>query len=341
MSSVVQISTYLGNVCFSLGALASNITVVQRVKRWISQEDFESQSKDKIKTLWPTEGNIQIEQMSIRYRKGLPFVIRNLNLTVNAGEKLGILGRTGSGKSTLVLALLRVLEIEKDEKGKRFGFIRIDGVKIHKLSLQTLRRNLVTIPQDPYLLEGSLSFNVDPLNVHSHVEIIDSLKKVNFFATLTEDTEINQSNTFSKSGEDLIHSLKIEPNGSNLSLGQRQLICIARALVQKPKILITDEATASIDLKTDQLIQELIKTELKNTTVLTIAHRLNTIIEYDKIVVLKNGKKVEEGSPSELLESPGYFYEFVQEGGKDYLEMMKGKAKAHTKEEWMTIEGNH
>ena len=341
LSSFVQISGYLGQVCISLGTLASNIAVVQRIRRWTKEQDFEDQSKDKIQSLWPTEGKISIEKMSIRYREGLPFVIKNLTLDIKAGEKVGILGRTGSGKSTLVLALLRILEIEKSDEGKKNGFIDIDGVKIDRLSLQTLRQNLVTIPQDPYLLEGTLKFNIDPMGVYSDKEVIESLKKVNFFETVSiEDSEVYEENSHeSQLGPDLhtINNLNIEANGSNLSLGQRQLICIARALVKKPKILITDEATASIDLKTDQLIQDLIKTELKDTTVLTIAHRLNTIIEYDKIVVLKNGKKVEEGSPYELLESPCYFYEFVEEGGEEYLEMMKAKALAHYEESRMVM----
>ena len=150
---------------------------------------------------------------------------------------------------------------------------------------------------------------------------LESLQKVDYFSS----NLINQSLTKIDSREVL--ESEIEAKGTNLSLGQRQLICIARALIQKPKILLTDEATASIDQRTDQLIQKLIKTELRNTTVLTIAHRLNTIIEYDKIMVLKNGRKVEEGSPYELLENHGYFFDFVKEGGSRYLDMMLEKAK--------------
>ena len=328
LTSFVQLSSYLSFICYALGELSTSINIVERIRRWIKQKDFEDQSPNKVTSEWPTEGKIQIERVSIRYRKGLPLVIRGLNLSVKPGEKVGILGRTGSGKSTLVLALLRILEIEEEEHDL-YGTIKIDGVNIKNLSLETLRRNIVTIPQEPYLLEGSLKFNIDPLDLHSRSEVVESLKKVNFFSSLSK--EIKDIKRGSKEIQ-LIDEFEIEAKGSNLSLGQRQLICIARALIQKPKILVTDEATASIDLKTDQLVQELIKTELKNTTVLTIAHRLNTIIEYDKIVILKKGKKVEEGSPYELLQNPGYFYEFVQEGGEEYLRMMMERAKSSDKE---------
>ena len=328
LTSFVQLSSYLCYICYALGVLSANINVVERIQRWIKQKDFEDQSPNQVTSEWPTEGKIQIERLNIRYREGLPLVIRRMNLSVKPGEKVGILGRTGSGKSTLVLALLRILEIEEEEHDL-YGTIKIDGVNIKKVSLETLRRNVVTIPQDPYLLEGSMKFNIDPLGLHSGREVVESLKKVNFFSSLSEDNDNIEENNRNRPLEEteLIENFKIEAKGSNLSLGQRQLICIARALIQKPKILVTDEATASIDLRTDQLVQELIKTELRDTTVLTIAHRLNTIIEYDKIVVLKKGKKVEEGSPYELLRSPGYFYEFVEEGGEDYLRMMTERAK--------------
>ena len=212
-------------------------------------------------------------------------------------------------------------------------------MRLDSISLNTLRRSIVTIPQEPYLLQGSLKFNVDPLDVCSEIEIVKSLEKVDFFGSIRSTniiqqgsggTNINPNNPQLADFEEkkkLIHNIQIESRGANLSLGQRQLICVARALIQKPKILVTDEATASIDLKADQLIQELIKTELKDTTVLTVAHRLNTIIEYDKVIVLKNGKKVEEGSPKDLLESPGYFYDLVSEGGETFLKEMMRRAK--------------
>ena len=349
LSSFVQITTFLGLVCYAVGILASNINVVQRIKRWTDNKDFEDQSRDKSLKEWPTHGKIEMQDLTIRYREGLPNVIKRLNLSVEAGQKVGILGRTGSGKSTLLLALLRILEIH-DEPEKPNGSIKIDEVDLRSLSLQTIRRKVVTIPQDPYLLAGSLRFNIDPEGIYTDRQIYESLQKVDFFGSATNNPETDLKNTKNQQEPpmvtsnnklelshvddnndelkyNLINEIEIEAHGANLSLGQRQLICIARALIQKPKILLTDEATASIDLKTDQLIQELIKTELKDTTVLTIAHRLNTIIEYDKVVVLKDGEKVEEGSPHELLSSPGEFYDLVREGGVDFLQEMRIKAK--------------
>ena len=339
LSSFVQLSSFLEVICYTVGVLAANVNVIQRIKRWAQDEtQFESQALDPfLEENWPPKGKIELKSLHTKYKEELPDVLKNINLIVKPGQKVGILGRTGSGKSTLVLALLRILE----SSGK--DMIKIDGVSIDSVSLKTLRRSIVTIPQEPYLLQGSLKFNVDPIGLYSDIEIIESLEKIDLFGSIqsanqaekvsrASDQNKNQTNsrgqhTDFEGKRELINSMEIEVRGANLSLGQRQLICIARALIQKPKILLTDEATASIDLKADQLIQELIKTEFKDTTVLTIAHRLNTIIEYDKLIVLENGKKVEEGSPKDLLESPGYFYDLVSEGGEQFLKEMMRRAR--------------
>ncbi len=252
----------------------------------------------------------------------------------------------------------------EDDKGQPIGAITIDGVRIDSIGLHELRGNMAIIPQDPFLLAGTLRFNIDPTNIYTDDEICKALEAVQVLDTISpadilqqkilklkekqkdklqkmkkkdlkkmkdkfgtvenfttstvrfdDDPDIRRIQTEGVTNQDKL-ALELEARGSNLSIGQRQLICIARALVKKPKILLMDEATANIDQKTDSVIQNLIKNTLKNTTVVTIAHRLITIIQYDKIIILEQGKKVEEGSPAELLKiEGGWFRRLVSESG--------------------------
>lgn len=222
------------------------------------------------------------------------------------------------------------------------------------MGLYHLRKVLAIIPQDPFLLEGTIKFNIDPFNEHSEDDIKTALGRVGIQETIRAEDIIeqrraelkkerdskakkNKKKTESEEEEDnfdsdpLISRLKtsdltvedilnfqIESRGNNLSVGQRQLVCIARAIIGSPKILLMDEATANIDQKTDSTIQRVIKEYLKSTTVITIAHRLLTIIQYDKIIVLSNGKKMEEGTPADLIRSEGFFSDLVAEGGEKF-----------------------
>ena len=298
---------------------------------------------------WPTDGSMDLKNVKIRYREGLPLVLRGLSFRVKTGQKVGIIGRTGSGKSTLLLALMRIVELdlEAGEKEERSGqvfskesFMKIDGEDISRMGLHHARKSMVIIPQDPFLLQGTLRYNLDPMNEYSDAEIIEALDKVDGVeiigkALLTraahkeegggprELQNLDNHNGPQAQANEIL-DLEIADQGSNLSLGQRQLICIARALVKKPKILLMDEATANIDERTDEVIQEVINEQLEGTTVLTIAHRLNTIIRYDKIVVLDKGIKAEEGSPRELLSDvDSVFTEMVSKGGEDFIQKMK------------------
>lgn len=198
-----------------------------------------------------------------------------------------------SGKSSLALALFRVFK-------QTSGRIMIDGIDISSLSLHELRSKLTIIPQDPTLFTGSLRFNLDPFDQYSDQQLIDSL------------IEVHLSSFFSQSSDGLSH--QIVSNGENMSAGQKQLICLARTLLKKTKILILDEATANIDNQTDSYIQSVIKKHFKNCTVMTIAHRLDTVINCDRIVVLSHGSIVESGKPQDLLrEKNSIFYNFLEE----------------------------
>ena len=326
---------------WTVNRVMTQMTSLERLKEYVEFEDHEAEwdKQDEDKKLaeqWPKQGRIEMKELKVRYREGLPLVLKGLNLTVEPCQKVGIVGRTGSGKSTLMLALMRILEMA--DKDKKDGFVKIDGANIYKLGLHKVRRALTIIPQDPFLLEGTLRSNLDPLNVYKTEELIKTLEIVEFFSTVKKETleklkkdlkgnENHESQKKIELSEDELSDedklkLPIEQSGSNLSLGQRQLVCIARALANKPKILLMDEATASVDQKTDEIIQRVIMEEMNQTTILTIAHRINTIIGYDKIVVLKQGKKEEEGSPIELLESGGAFSGMVDDCGTEFRAKM-------------------
>lgn len=229
---------------------------------------------------WPNEGKIVFENLSIKYRPNTEIVLKNLNFKISPGEKIGICGRTGSGKSTICLSIFRLIE-------PFTGTIFIDDVDIRKVGLDLLRHNLTYIPQDPILMEGTLKFNIDPFNFYENPKIVEILKDIGF--DYTED-------------DDKILERHIEVNGNNLSIGEKQLICIARAVLKKTKILIMDEATANIDIKTEEKIQRIINSTFNECTIITIAHRIKTILNYDKILVLENGNILEFDSPKALLE---------------------------------------
>ena len=242
---------------------------------------------------WPTEGAIEFKNYSLRYRPETDLVLKNLNFAVQSREKIGIVGRTGAGKSTICLGLCRIVEADT-------GTIMIDGVDINTLGLADLREKITIIPQDPTLFEGSLRFNLDPVGKLTDSELLRMAKKASLENLINRDEKgLNQ---------------EIEDGGKNLSSGEKQLICICRAILRKNRVVLMDEATANIDIKTEQTIQKLINEEFVDSTVLTIAHRLNTIINSDKVLVLSQGQVVEFDDPQRLLaNSDSMFYSYAKE----------------------------
>ena len=231
-------------------------------------------------------GDIEMEHVYIKYRDNLDYILKDISLKINFGEKICVVGRTGSGKSTIILALFRLIETNK-------GNIYINGKNIKDCPLKILRRNLGIVPQEPKIFSGSLKFNLDPLKKYSDFEINNAIREVGLFQLMKEN------------GRDIRRKLnmKLKENGGNLSLGEKQLICLARIFLRKNKIVVMDEATSNIDNKTDNLIQDAVDKIFKNSTLITIAHKIPDLSKYNRIMVLDSGHLVEFDTPENLLKN--------------------------------------
>uniref|UniRef100_A0A1Q3FWR2 ABC-type glutathione-S-conjugate transporter n=2 Tax=Culex tarsalis TaxID=7177 RepID=A0A1Q3FWR2_CULTA len=297
VSYALQITQTLNWLVRMTSDVETNIVAVERIKEYgeTKQEAPWELQNSTLPRDWPEQGRVEFQDFQVRYREGLDLVLKGISFTVEGGEKVGIVGRTGAGKSSLTLALFRIIE-------SAGGKIIIDGQDISQLGLHALRSRLTIIPQDPVLFSGTMRINLDPFNVHSDEDIWKALEHAHLKAFVKGLTAgINH---------------EVTEGGENLSVGQRQLICLARALLRKTKVLILDEATAAVDLETDDLIQRTIRTEFKDCTVLTIAHRLNTIMDSDKVIVLDKGQITEYAAPGDLLQNKSSaFYSMAKDAG--------------------------
>lgn len=285
--------------------VVSQMTSVERVLEYTkipSESALESAPDKKPPASWPQQGQITFQKMYLMYNTEDPPVLRNLSFTIQAMHKVGVVGRTGAGKSSLISALFRLAPIE--------GAILIDDVDTSTLGLQDLRRNISIIPQEPVLFSETLRFNLDPFSEFDDEKLWDVLEEVELKSSIqTLDFQVTEG-------------------GSNFSVGQRQLVCLARAILRNNRILVLDEATANVDPETDALIQGTIRRKFKHCTVLTIAHRLHTIMDSDKVLVMDAGMMVEYDHPHILLKNPtGFLSRLVQETGPSMAEQLRNVAK--------------
>lgn len=281
-----------------LASLAENsLNAVERVGTYI---DLPSEAPPVIEGSrpppgWPSEGEIKFDDVVLRYRPELPPVLHGVSFIVPSSDKVGIVGRTGAGKSSMLNALFRIVELER-------GRILIDGYDIAKFGLADLRKVLGIIPQTPVLFSGTIRFNLDPFNEHNDADLWEALERAHL-------KDVVRRNPLGLDAE-------VSEAGENFSVGQRQLLSLARALLRRSKILVLDEATAAVDVRTDALIQKTIREEFKSCTMLIIAHRLNTIIDCDHILLLESGQVVEYDTPERLLlNEESAFSKMVQSTG--------------------------
>ena len=346
-----------------------NMNSVERVKEYI---DVEQEAKAIVEEArpagnWPSQGAIQFMNYTTRYRHDLEPVLKDLTFNVQAGERVGIVGRTGAGKSSLALALFRGLEAED-------GKIVIDDIDIGLIGLQDLREAITIVPQDPTLFTGTVRSNLDPFDLFTDEEIFATLRRVQLIGAPSSDTasssaatpvipdiitpsgssqseddskdhssedenlDLGKKMTNTRENTNIFTNLSspIAESGSNLSQGQRQLLCLARALLKAPRVLLMDEATASIDYATDSKIQATLR-EVKESTIITIAHRLQTIIDYDKVLVLDKGKLIEFDAPWELISREGGIFRGMCEMSGDLESLMEAAKKAVEKKKLIDV----
>ncbi|CAH0480039.1 unnamed protein product [Peronospora belbahrii] len=278
-----------------LSQLQTQMISVERIQKYtIMDTEAELTSVGKLPPAqeWPSAGAIEFRNVNVRYRTGLPRVLRNLSFFIRPQEKIGIVGRTGAGKSSLIVALMRLVELDS-------GSIVIDGLDIGTIGLHELRNKISIIPQDPVLFSGTVRSNVDPFDQYTDEQIWTSLRRAHLAHVVTALDGV------------------VDEKGSNFSVGERQLLCIARALLKRSRIILMDEATASIDMETDRKIQRSIREEFRDCTCLTIAHRINTILDADRILVMERGAVGEFDTPKALQKKQDGLFKALVEHWKN------------------------
>ncbi|KAM0242892.1 hypothetical protein ACHAP5_007145 [Fusarium lateritium] len=290
-----------------------NMNSTERVVEYTELET-ESLEGEKPSAAWPTSGAMEINNLEVSYAPDLPPVLKGVSFDVKNNERVGVVGRTGAGKSSLTLALFRFLEA-------RSGSVTIDGLDISKVDLHSLRSRLAIIPQDPVLFSGTIRSNLDPFEDNTDDELRESLGRVHLVDSqpaTPANEPASATSTITAKNTNIFRDLSspISESGGNLSQGQRQLLCLARAIVARPKIMVLDEATSAVDMATDALIQRSIREEFTDSTLIVIAHRLSTIADFDRILVLADGQVAEFGTPKELWEQEGVFHDMCESSGE-------------------------
>ncbi|KAJ3065732.1 hypothetical protein HDU99_004076, partial [Rhizoclosmatium hyalinum] len=320
--------------------LEMNMNAVERVAEYseIEQERPAVIEGSRPPSNWPSKGSLSVQGLEMRYAPDQPAVLSDVSFQVQGGEKVGIVGRTGAGKSSLSLSLFRIVEPSQ-------GTISIDGIDISTLGLFDLRSKITMIPQDPILFAGTIRSNLDPFNEYDDATLWTSLKQVRFLESMqslsskeTSGGKMEKSNsetTLDETASEMSESTRtgvtleaaVAEGGNNFSQGQRQLLCLARALLKSSTLTVFDEATASVDNETDANIQLAMRgPSFAGKTLLVIAHRLRTVCDYDKILVLEKGRVAQFGTPLELMQQEGIFQNMCKDSGEyDYLMEMARK----------------
>ena len=298
-----------------LSETEARLTSIERVRattKLPQEAEWNTDSSQSLPSSWPSKGELEFDNVCMRYRKDLSLALESVSFRLAPGTRCGVVGRTGAGKTSLTACIFRLVEIEA-------GRILLDGVDLAKIGLSDVRgrsNGMRVIPQDPVLWTGTLRECLDPFSQCTNDEkILEALLAVKHKGAMQNGMEALKE--------------EVEEGGSNLSLGERQLLCLARAIVEEPRVLVLDEATSSVDVETDALVQEMLRTKFQETTLLTIAHRLNTIMDYDVVLVMENGRAVEFGPPSSLLKkSSGIFTSLVESTGPESARELRAIANA-------------
>ena len=324
LSYILAIAQMLQFTVRQLAEVENNMNATERVHFYGTELEEEAPLQmGTVPENWPEKGRIEFKTAEMRYRPELPLVLKGLSMDVQVGERIGIVGRTGAGKSSIMSALFRLTELSA-------GTIEIDGVDISKIGLFDLRSRLAIIPQDPALFKGTIRTNLDPFNEHSDLELWSALRSAYLIGeeTLGPETEVVlaepgtgdstpvDTDTKTTPTKRLTLESPVDEEGLNFSLGQRQLMALARALVRDARIIVCDEATSSVDFETDQKIQRTMARGFEGKTLLCIAHRLRTIIHYDRICVMDQGRIAEMDSPLVLFDQvDGIFRAMCERSG--------------------------
>ncbi|KAJ3314233.1 hypothetical protein HDU76_002465 [Blyttiomyces sp. JEL0837] len=332
-------------------AMDMDMNAVERVDEYsnLEQEPAAIVNTYRPPPSWPSKGAIEVKDLTVRYGPSQPAVLKNLTFNIQPSEKIGVVGRTGAGKSTLTLAFFRILEDVE-------GSIVIDNTDIFRMGLKDLRSKLTIIPQDPVLFEGTLRFNLDPVGLHNDEQMWEAIKAVGLLDSMQKSSDstsvsssssllvedepetmakaaaaLDQTKETSDEATGLSLDSEVTESGGNFSQGQRQLICMARALLRDSKVFFLDEATASVDEAADANIQRIIRSAFKDGTVITIAHRIKTIVDYDRVMVLDRGEIVEFDEPVKLLaKEEGVFKKMCEESG-DYADLVAAAQNKNVK----------
>ena len=299
--------SFLINAFSETEAAITSIERMHSMEMLTQEKSMVTSENNKVDGSWPRKGTLEFDNVALRYRPGLPLSLDGLSFKVQHGERCAVVGRTGAGKSTITTALFRLVEIEQ-------GTISLDGVDLSTLGLSDIRgRSMFILPQDPTIFSGTVESNLDPFSSHTNEGILQALKLVRFPGV--------------ERGIGILQDI-VEEGGASFSAGEKQLLCLARAMLAKPRLLVLDEATSAVDGTTDEFVQQMLRSQFPDTTLLTIAHRLNTVIDYDKVIVMDKGKVAEFGSPRDLLEDEtGMFTAMVNATGPESAAQLKRMAK--------------